>query len=183
MKLALLSSALGVALLAAAPAFASPTALPAGMSAVPLAAITNDRDASVSNIDLMVDAQSNVRGIYLATRANKQASPADAKGQVFWLPQIEKGDGVVLGKGGGVKAILLSGTIQPTGGHGALVIKYVTNGIFRHYSECQVNLQRVGPDHWQMVNAYDGQPVSHIEVKTWALGISTLTNVCPTRAA
>jgi hypothetical protein len=34
-----------------------------------------------------------------------------------------------------------------------------------------------------LVNACDGQPIERIKVETWALGISTLANVCPNTAA
>lgn len=181
MKLACLSAVFALALLSSTAAFA--TSLPAGITAVPLAAITNDRDTSVSNIELMLDGHAQVRGIYLETRDNKTSEPVLAKGRVYPLTGIESRDGVVLGQGQGVKAIFLRGEIEAQAGRGSLVIRYLTNGIFKHYSECRVNLERLGPDQWQLVNAYDGQPVEHIEVQTWALGISTLANVCPVNKA
>ncbi len=49
--------------------------------------------------------------------------------------------------------------------------------------ECRIGLQRHGQCHWQFVNAYNGQPITHIEVQTWALGISTIGNLCPVHAA
>jgi hypothetical protein len=169
-------------LVASTTALATTMPLPIGMTAVPLAAITNDRDSSVSNMGLMLDAQNTVRGIYLKTRANKHTAPAKSTGRVYWLSRIESPKGVVLGQGKGVKAILLQGNIEPHGGHGSLVIKYLTNGLFRHYAQCRVDLRRLGPDNWQLVNAYDGAPIQHIQVKTWALGISNLVNVCPAHA-
>src|SRR5690242_17671619 len=102
--------------------FAAAASLPDGVTAVPLAAITNDRDATVSNIELMLGDEGAVRGIYLATRANADADPSQATGQVYPLAGIESEDGVVLGQGKGVKAILLQGTIPPQGDHGSLVI-------------------------------------------------------------
>ncbi len=104
---------------------------------------------------------------------------SQAKGQVYWLDRIESRDGVVLGQGQGVKAILLRGTIESQAGQGSLVISYLTNGIFRHYAECRIDLKRVSLQQWQLVNAYDGRPIEQIKVKTWTLGISTLANVCP----
>ncbi|HET7332730.1 hypothetical protein [Dyella sp.] len=181
MKSILLSTLFALALFASTAVLAATPSLPVGMIAVPLAAITNDRDTSVSRIELMLDDQAIVRGIYIETRASAQADPGQSKGQVYWLDSIESRKGVVLGQGQGVKAILLRGQIGT--GNGSLVIKYLTNGIFRHYDECQVNLQRLGPGQWRLVNAYDGHPVKHIRVKTWALGISTLVNVCPVDAA
>lgn len=188
MKLACLASTLVLGLLSAGFAsatFASAAAvsLPAGTTAVPLAVITNDRDASVSRMNLMVDAQSTVSGIYMQTSATAESDPAAAKSQVYPLASIESPDGVVLGQGQGVKAILLRGNIASQDGRGALTIRYLTNGVFRHWAECRLDLQKLGPRHWQLINAYDGRPVERIKVETWALGISTLANVCPDTTA
>lgn len=180
MKPARLASAVAVAaFLAGTAAFATATPLPAGITAVPLAVVTNDRDATVSRLQLMVDAQDTVRGIYLDTSATADSQPSAESARVYPLAKIETDKGVVLGQGQGVKAIFLRGNIASQAGQGSLVIRYLTNGIFRHYAECKIDLHRVGPDHWQLVNAYDGQPIDQMRVKTWALGISTIANVCP----
>lgn len=180
MKLRSLVSTVALMLLGGIAASATAATLPSGMTAVPLATVTNDRDASVSHLDLMVDGQSDVRGIYMQTSANANANPAAASGKIYPLSNIESSDGVVLGQGQGVKAVFLQGTIASRAGHGSLTIKYLTNGVFRHWSECKIGLKRVAPHDWQLINAYNGQPIQNIEVKTWALGISTLANVCPT---
>src|SRR5699024_10048958 len=162
----------------ALPAVAAP--LPAGMTTVPLATITNDRDTSVSEIKLMLNDQAVVQGIYLTTSASVNSSPSPQQSRVYWLAGIESNHGVVLGQGQGVQAIFLRGDIKPRNGYGSLVISYLSNGIFRSYDQCRVGLQRVDPYNWQLVNSYNNQPITHIEVQTWALGISTLKNVCPT---
>ena len=152
----------------------------ADMTVVRLAGITNDRDTSVSYLNLMVGRQHSVRGIYVETQVPEAGAAARVVSQnTYTLKNIESREGVVLGQGQGVKAILLQGRINSQDGRGMLTIKYLNNGIFRSYKECQIGLQRVTPQHWELVNAYDGQPVRHIEVKTWMLGISTLTHVCP----
>lgn len=158
----------------------SAATLPSGMTAVPLATISNDRDTSISKINLILGSQSMVRGIYMQTKpsAHSQASPA--QDAIYWIGGIESDHGVVLGQGQGVEAILLRGDIESKDGRGSLVISYLNNGIFGSYHECKVDLQRLAPRQWQLVNSYNNQPVSHIKVQTWALGISTLTNVCPT---
>ena len=99
--------------------------------------------------------------------------------RVYWLPKIESTEGVVLGQGQGVKAILLRGTIDSAAGRGALVVKYLKNGLFMTYHECKLSLRRMDTHDWQLINAYDGKPIKQIEIKTWMLGISTLKNVCP----
>lgn len=183
MKFACLASVVAFTLLTAAAASATAAPLPAGTTAVPLAVITNDRDASVSRLQLMVNDASNVSGIYMETSAGAGSSPADAKGQVYPLAAIESGEGVVLGQGQGVKAVFLRGTIASAQGQGSLTIRYLTNGVFRHWAECKIGLRKLGPHDWQLVNAYDGQAIQQIKVETWALGISTLENVCPAKSA
>jgi hypothetical protein len=183
MKLRSLWSLAALVLSIAPIGFATAASLPDGVTAVPLAAITNDRDSTVSNIELMLGDEGAVRGIYLATRASAETDPSQASGKAYPLAGIESEDGVVLGQGQGVKAILLKGTIPPQGDHGSLVIRYLTNGVFKHYAQCRVDLKRLDTGRWQLVNAYNGRPVRHIEVQTWALGISTIANVCPAQNA
>lgn len=174
MKLVTASSFLTLALLAGATGAATTQQLPPGMTAVPLATITNDRDTSISQLALMLDDQAFVHGLYMETRGGNKTSR-----QVYWIDGIESRDGVVLGQGQGVKAIFLRGMIETQGDHGALTIKYLSNGLFKKYHECAVKLERVAPYDWQLVNAYDDHPIKLIQVQTWALGISTLANVCP----
>lgn len=161
--------------------------LPADITMLPLAGITNDRDTSVSHLELMVDSHSTVRGIYMETEV--PGKPADAPGtgpehaHVYWLRSIESPEGVVLGQGNGVKAILLRGTIDSRAGHGSLVVKYLVNGLLMSYRECKLGLRKRHARDWRLFNAYDGRPITRIEVKTWMLGISTLKNVCPAASA
>lgn len=165
-------------------ASAGPMALPVGMTIVPLAAITNDRDTSVSYLNLMVNKQASVRGIYVETQvpeANRPKAPDHVVSQsVYWLKNIESQKGVVLGQGQGVKAILLRGDINSQVGQGTLTIKYLHNGVFGSYKDCRIGLRRISPYKWGLINAYNDQRIKRIEVKTWMLGISTLTHVCPT---
>lgn len=175
--------ALSIFFAVSATAFAGTETLPVGMGVVRLAAITNDRDTSVSYLNLMVNKQHTVRGIFVQTKVPKTSKPhAPARvvsQSVYWLKNIESRNGVVLGQGKGVKAILLRGDINSRVGRGSLVIKYLNNGVFRSYKQCRIALRRVSPHKWGLVNAYNDQPIKHIEVKTWLLGISTLTHVCP----
>lgn len=152
---------------------------PVGATLVPLVAITNDRDTSISEIELLLGPHELVRGLRIATY-EKGDDPDQAREQLVPLAALESAQGAVVGQGQGVKAILLRGDIHPNEGTGALVIRYLTNGVFGKYKECRVNLRRTGPSQWDLVNAYTHGSVGHIHVKTWALGISTLENVCPT---
>ncbi|HKK13165.1 MAG TPA: hypothetical protein VKA14_00750, partial [Gammaproteobacteria bacterium] len=103
----------------------------------------------------------------------------DVTTDVYSLDAIETGDGVVLGQGSGVKAILLRGRIDSRAGQGTLVIKYLTNGLLMTYNECRLGLKKTDSGSWNLINAYTGAPIKRIRIKTWTLGISTLENVCP----
>lgn len=185
MKLATAIPALVVSLglLGGVPSTADAVALPVGTTAITLATITNDRDATVSRMQLMLGDNDQVSGIYMETSPDADSAPDVAGAKVYPIAGIESRDGVVIGEGQGVKAIFLRGNIASTGGKGTLTIRYLKNGVFRSWAECRIDLKRVAPDDWRLLNAYDGQPISQIEVKTWALGISTLSNVCPVQGA
>lgn len=170
---------LALALLIGTTVSAGAAPIPNGMTTVPLAAITNDRDATVSHFKLIVGDDAAARGIYLDTSANADSPPLETSGQVYWSDAIASDEGVVLGQGQGVKAVFLQGTLESEGEQDSLVIRYLTNGVFMKYAECRVGIQRMSPDGWQLVNAYDGRPIKQIQVRTWMLGISTLENVCP----
>jgi len=168
-------------LIAAGAAFAAPSSrMPAGVTLLPLAGITNDRDASVSQLKLMVDRRAAVRGIYMETGVPGKLAAA---AHVYPLRRIESKHGVVLGQGQGVKAILLRGTIDSRAGEGKLVVSYLSNGLLGTYRNCKLDLKKRAPHDWQLLNAYSGRPIQRIEVRTWMLGISTLTNVCPSATA
>src|SRR5699024_924785 len=135
--------ALVVASAIAIPATAA--TLPTGMTAVPLATITNDRDTSISKINLILGSQARVRGIYMQTRPSADSEPVQDQNKIYWIGGIESDHGVVLGQGQGVEAILLRGDIQSEDGRGSLVISYLNNGIFGSYNQCTVHLQRLAP--------------------------------------
>lgn len=180
-----------VALLALAIGLAAPAdlrALPQGLAAegltgVPLAGITNDRDTSVSRLSLMLDGRADVRGIRMETGVPGGPAGADRDAAVetrlYPLERLAGPEGIVLGQGSGVKAILLRGTIDSRAGQGSLVVRYLTNGLLMTYRECALGLERSPERDWHLVNAYDGRPVTEIEIQTWMLGISDLKNVCP----
>lgn len=154
------------------------TPVPSGVSTVPLAVVTNDRDNNVSRLELMIG-NDTVRGLYLRSTHQGADDQEVTSGRVYTLPEIESRDGVVLGQGQGEKAIFLQGNIVAQNGLGSLTVRYLSNGLFHHYNECRIDLRRIAPGDWQLVNAYDGKPVRYIRVQTWALGISTIANVCP----
>lgn len=178
MRAAQLLCSLPLALSLACASVAAATPVPSGVSTIPLAVVTNDRDSNVSRLELMLG-NDTVRGLYLRSTHTDGNDQPVSSGRVYTLPEIESRDGVVLGQGQGEKAIFLQGSIVPQSGLGSLTVRYLSNGLFHHYAECRIDLRRVAPGDWQLVNAYDGKPVRYIRVQTWALGIATIANVCP----
>ncbi len=152
---------------------------PSGLEVLPLAGITNDRDAGLSRLALIVDARDAVRAIAVETRHAAGDGADKITRRVYPLRRIESRRGVVLGRGRGVEAILLRGRIDSRTGRGVLVIRYLANGLLMNYHECRIGLDRAGRRGWRLVNAYNGRAIHMIRVKTWMLGIATLENVCP----
>ena len=176
------ASIAALSLVTGAHAFAK-SELPPGSKLIPLAEISNDRDQSISFLNLVVNKQDRVAGVFLITKVPGK----DTKGGSFRtvskinysLSKIESKEGVVLGQGQGVKAILLQGRINSPAGRGNLKIEYLSNGLLMRYNHCNVDLRRLHFDDWRLINAYNGKPIKRINVKTWFLGISTLQHVCP----
>lgn len=161
--------ALGLVISSGSMAAVPDAAISFGMDAAKLATITNDRNASLSTLYVVIDDHGVLRGVYIRTisRTHEKAEP---QGAIYWLDAIEQGNGVVVGQGQGVDAIYLSGNYKPGNQRGSLVIRYLTNGIFWTYDTCQMHLRQTG-NAWQLVNSYTGRPIRHIRVDTWALGI------------
>lgn len=154
-----------------------------GVKTIELATITNDRDTSLNILNLVVNKKSQVLGLLLVTKVpakeNGQKKYRVTKKIDYPVKKIESKNGIVLGQGQGVKAILMNGKINSDRGSGQLKIKYLSNGLLMHYNSCNIKLQKQTNDSWALVNAYNGKVIKNINVKTWFLGISTLQNVCP----
>lgn len=158
--------------------FAGVPAPAPNVDVVPLARIVNDRNSNVSYLNLMVSRDDAVRGIYVQGHGS-----AEGRGNgAFWLRDIQGEKGVVLRKAQGRKVISLRGTIDSRAGKGSLVITYLHNGLLMSYSRCKLGIRKSGRRDWKLINAYNGNEVTDIEIKTWWLGIATLASVCPATA-
>jgi len=144
----------------------------------PLGVIRNDRDASVSYLDLMIGVgnPSDVRGIYIENHKHNEQNEITTVTHL--LNEIQSHDGAALDDSGH-RAIVLNGEVNGVQGAGNLQLKFIYNGLINWHSKCDVKIRKSESGFWEMVNAYTGQIIDEIQIKTWKLGISTIGNVCP----
>jgi hypothetical protein len=137
----------------------------------PLASITNDRNADLQNLGVLL-VLGRIVGLRFDTINGK--NPHEA---YFSLHDMERG--AVLDGDGKHKAIVLRGSIDPTVGNADLVITYLSNGLSGRHKDCRAAIVRDERGQWHIVNIYDHRWVDHLVVQTWKLGISTIEGICP----
>lgn len=137
----------------------------------PLASITNDRNADLQNLGVLL-VLGRIVGLRFDTINGK--NPHEA---YFSLHDMERG--AVLDGDGKHKAIVLRGSIDPTVGNADLVITYLSNGLSGRHKDCRADIVRDERGQWHIVNIYDHRWVDHLIVQTWKLGISTIEGICP----
>jgi hypothetical protein len=139
----------------------------------PIASITNDRNADLQNLGVLT-VLGRVVGLRFDTINGK--NPHES---YFSLHDMERG--AVLDGDGKHKAIVLRGSIDPTGGNADLIITYLSNGLSGRHKDCRAGIVRDERGQWHIVNVYDHKWVDHLVVQTWKLGISTIDGICPRR--
>lgn len=139
----------------------------------PLATITNDRNKDVSHISTAFDGAQNLVGLLFQTR---HADTGKETSDEFSLAQISAG--AVLDGDADHKVFILQGDIDGSKATNTLVVRYLSNGLTGSYDSCKVNLNKVN-GQWAMVNYYTHKTITSIVVRTWALGIAEVENVCP----
>lgn len=139
----------------------------------PLATITNDRNKDVSHISTAFDGSQALVGLLFQTR---HADTGKETSDEFSIAQISAG--AVLDGDASHKVFILQGDIDGNKATNTLTVKYLSNGLTGSYDSCKVNLSKVD-NHWAMVNYYDHKTITSIVVRTWALGIANVENVCP----
>lgn len=164
---------------AATPAFATNNQLPpAGSHLQDLLAITNDQDAGVSYLSLLLDEMDEPIGIYFVTNKHDGIPPTVTR-FVFTAAEVASPEGVVLVERQGRNIFYLNGGVDSTRVKGTLQVRYLANGILNSYDECYVNMRRSPQGVWSLVNAYNGKAVSVVRTLTWAFGVTTVENLCP----
>jgi hypothetical protein len=137
----------------------------------PIASITNDRNADLQSLSVLLDA-GQVIGLRFDTLNGPDPHESD-----FSLDEMKAG--AVLDGDANHRAIVLRGSIDSTPGNADLVVTYLSNGLFGSYRDCRARIVRDDGGQWHIVNIYDHKQVDHLVVQTWTLGISTIEGICP----
>lgn len=137
----------------------------------PLASITNDRNAHVQSLGVLL-AGGQVVGLRFDTINGNHPHVSD-----FSIDDMKAG--AVLDGDAKHEAIVLRGAIDPTLGNADLVIIYLSNGLLGTHKRCHADIVRDEGGQWHIVNIYEHKPVDHLFVQTWALGVATIEGICP----
>lgn len=140
-----------------------------------LLAISNDRDAGINELRLLVGGgggDSAVTGITYVTHT--EGGQGQAKN--FTLAQLT--GGAVLEEQQGVKALILSGSVDAHAGRGHLTFRYIANGLTGAYKECGAGLLTDQGGVWHLTDA-KGTAIKNAKIVTWSMGISTIQGICP----
>lgn len=146
--------------------------IPPGMTTSPLVNISNDRDATIQVLGLLLGGDEKITGMFSAD----SKSPKD--GKAFLLSVIEGKEGAVLYEASGRKAIILSGKLDRATQQGRFTLKYLANGLSMRYESCDFVLDRSG-SNWLVKNAYTGGLVREARITSWSMGITTIEGICP----
>lgn len=152
--------------------------VPPGINIVELVTLSSDQNSNTTTINLMVDSNQEVAGMYnLPNPKNIKDDETKAK-NVYWLNDIESAGGSVMLIRRGRNALIMQGALDRGTQEGRFNLKYLINGIFMTYDSCELLLKKKD-NSWFVENAYSGEPVNVIKVITHPLGITTLEGLCP----
>ena len=136
-----------------------------------LASVTNDRNADLQQLGVLLDA-GEVAGLRFNTINGNNPHVSD-----FSIDDIKAG--AVLDGDAKHKAIVLRGSIYSNVGNADLVVTYLSNGLLGKHKDCYARMERDASGQWHIVNIYEHKWVDHLIIKTSAVGISTIQGVCP----
>src|SRR5262249_39745672 len=145
-------------------------ALAADVTFQPLASITNDRNAELQHVGVLLDA-GEVVGLRFDTINGNNSHVSD-----FSIDDIKAG--AVLDGDAKRKAIVLQGFIY-SGDNANLVITYLSNGLSRKHKVCYARIERDASGQWHILDIYEHKWVDHLVIKTRPLGIATIQGICP----
>jgi hypothetical protein len=149
----------------------SRTAAAGDVTVQPLASITNNRNADLQSLGILLDAR-QVVGLRFDTINGKNPHESD-----FSIDDMKAG--AVLDGDAKHKAIVLRGSFDSTAGNADLVVTYLSNGLLGKHKDCRAGIVRDERGQWRIVNIYDHKRVNHLVIKAWRLGISTIEGICP----
>ena len=147
------------------------TATAAEVTFQPLARITNNRNADLQSLGVLLDA-GQVVGLRFETINGNNPREHD-----FSIDDMKAG--AVLAGDARHKAILLRGSFDSTAGNANLLITYLSNGLLGKHKDCRASIVRDETGQWHVVNIYDHKWVDHLVVQTSSRGISTIEGICP----
>ena len=136
-----------------------------------LASITNDRNADLQELGVLLHAR-EVVGLRFHAISGNNPHVSD-----FSIDDIKAG--AALDGDTKHKAIVLRGSIYSTVGNADLLVTYVSNGLLRKHKECYMRMERDASGQWHIVNIYEHEWVDHLVIKTRPVGISTIQGICP----
>lgn len=147
------------------------TATSAELTFQPVASITNDRNADLQNLGVLLEA-GQVVGLRFDTLNGNNPHENDVSIDAMKAGAVLDGDATH-------KAIVLRGSVDSTAGNADLVVTYLSNGLLGKHKDCRAGMVRDESGQWHLVNIYDHTWVDHLVLKTQALGISTIQGICP----
>jgi hypothetical protein len=156
-------------------------AVPPGNTLQKLMNFSNDRDAIVNRLSVMIDANTLLTGMYIDESNLVEPAVFGPGAGVVWLRDIESKEGGVLFEGQGHKVILIQGKLNRTSQDGRFQIRYLANGLTNNYEACDVLLKK-DDKGWYAQNAYTNKRITAAKLITWSLGISTVQGICPPKS-
>ena len=151
---------------------------PENMKMQQIATLTSDKDQNIFYLNLMIDPEGKVAGMYnKADPRNRDDTPN--KKTVFFLHEIESSKGVVLLVKEKRAILILQGMLDRATQAGKFKLAYLTNGITMKYDNCDFLLQKKAPETaWEAINAYTHNMIDRIFVSTMMIGIKNVEGVC-----
>jgi hypothetical protein len=147
------------------------TATAADVTFQPIASITNDRNADLQSLGVLLQA-GQVVGLRFDTLNGKNPHKSD-----FSIEDMKAG--AVLDGDAKHKAVVLRGSIDSTAGNADLIVTFLSNGLIGKHKVCRADIVRDGRGQWHIVDIYHHKRVDHLVIRTWRLGISTIEGICP----
>ncbi|MGZ3695393.1 MAG: hypothetical protein ACXWQO_14850 [Bdellovibrionota bacterium] len=153
-------------------------AVPPGITLQKLITFSNDRDAIVNRMSVMIDSKNLVAGVYMDENTNVSIRSFGPGSGAAFLRDIESSEGGVLFEGQGHKVVLMQGKLNRETQEGRFQMRYLANGLTNNYEACDVLLKK-DDKGWFLQNAYTNKKITAAKLITWSLGLSTLQGICP----
>ena len=160
-------------------AFGAGMVPPANVSMVRLASLRSDKNNNTNYLNVMVDQNHNVVGLFNEDDPGNIATQDTPSDKVFFLNEIESSQGIILKRSSGRNVIYMQGKLNRSTQEGQFTVRYLANGLTGRYDSCGLNLKRgSGTDTWVVYNS-NGEIVTDLFVVTWMMGIDTIQGLCP----